>query len=134
MPKIPRAEGHLHAAPDLHFSVEKYRGSHGFDFSNQAGLLATSLQAAVPLWILELQEMRQRLGGKAFWDRIRERAEECAAAIAEHGDALMFRVKGKSAEAFNRLAEGVACMAWLPGGVTIFGTHWEVTGQEQTGD
>jgi hypothetical protein len=97
----------------------------GFDFSGQATLLHTALQAAVPLWIAELKQMRER-SPDSFWNHCHRRTQEAAQILAEQGDALMFRVKGKSAQVFNALAEGLAIMSFCPGGVrsNLCG-HWE---------
>jgi hypothetical protein len=56
-----------------------------------------------------------------------ERAQECGQVVAEKGDIIQFRSKkkGETAEAFNRLAEGIAALAFAPGGVTFLGDHWE---------
>jgi hypothetical protein len=107
--------------------------------------LAVSLEAAVPLWIIKWARARPE-------HRI-ARAQACAAVVAAHGDAILYKSKrhaprwheahGKpgdedyqpavkidgvpgSAEAFNHLAEGIALAAYQPGGITIFGHHWEV--------
>ena len=80
--------------------------------------LAAALDAAVPLWIEEIR-------GRSFTWR-QARASECAQVIAEHGDIIMFKSskKGETADAFNRLAEGIACLAYAPGGVRVLGRHW----------
>lgn len=82
-------------------------------------LLSSTLQLAVPLWIDQLR-------GRG-WDYVQQRAQECGNYVAEHGDLILFKgkKKGETAEAFNRLAEGVACLSFCPGGVTLFGSHWE---------
>jgi hypothetical protein len=82
-------------------------------------LLAATLEVAVPMWI---EQMRS-------WppERVQARAKELAPVIASTADNVLFRGKkrGQTAEAFNRLAEGVACLAFAPGGVKIFGLHFE---------
>lgn len=90
-----------------------------FDFSQQESLLRISLSAAVPLWI---QELKHR-----DWSYLTERAKICAQEVAEHGDNLLFRSekRGESARAFNRFAEGLAILSMVPGGVNIFGLHFE---------
>jgi hypothetical protein len=45
--------------------------------------------------------------------------------IAEQGDTLLYRVKGKSAEMINKLVEGLAILSFCPGGVTFLGIHFE---------
>lgn len=81
-------------------------------------LLTTSLLAAVPLWIHRMRDWSPE-------ERCR-RSPELADHVAAHGDILQFKSKkrGETAEAFNRLAEGVAILAHQPGGVTVFGLHW----------
>lgn len=84
--------------------------------------LAIALSAAVPLWIIELQcrpDLDKYLG---------ERAPEIAALVAERADLLLFRgkKKGEAARIFNATAEGIALLAFVPGGVTIFGQHYEM--------
>jgi hypothetical protein len=78
------------------------------------GLLAV----AVPLRIAEVRRLpdgeRARL------------AREAAEHIASHGDDLMYRGrKGAAAEAFNKLATGLAVLALQPGGVTFAGMQFE---------
>jgi len=82
-------------------------------------LLKMTLQIAVPLWI-------EKTKGKP-WEYIVERAKECSQVIAEKGDIILFKSKkkGETAEAFNRLAEGIACLSFMPGGVDTFGLHFE---------
>jgi len=81
--------------------------------------LGPALEAAVPLWIAEL-------AGSTFEERAR-RAHRCAQVVAEKGDLILYRSRrpGGTAESFNALAEGLACAAFQPGGVTAFGSHWE---------
>jgi hypothetical protein len=94
--------------------------------------LVTTLQVAVPLWIERWKH--------ATPQRRADRAVECADMVAAHGDAILYRTKGRprrlhdetdegepgTAEAFNHLAEGIALGAYVPGGITMFGHHWEV--------
>jgi hypothetical protein len=81
-------------------------------------LLATTLEIAVPLWIEELR-------GLPF-EELQRRAKACAEVVAHKGDVILFKgKKGESAEAFNRLTEGLACLAFAPGGVKAFGMHWQ---------
>lgn len=47
--------------------------------------------------------------------------------IAEQGDALLYRVKGKSAEMANKLVEGLAILSFCPGGVTFLGLHFDAS-------
>jgi hypothetical protein len=80
--------------------------------------LVATLELAVPMRIWELEgrtpEQRAVI------------AKRCAQVVAERGDNLMFgsKRKGKTAAVFNALAEGLACAAYQPGGVTFAGRHW----------
>lgn len=82
-------------------------------------LLADHLAIAVPMWI-------EKLASTTFDYRAR-RAHECAQVIGHKGDIILYRspTKGETAEAFNRLAEGIACAAFQPGGIKCFGHHFE---------
>lgn len=83
---------------------------------NTKTLLCCALDAAVPLWIHQLQQKP--------WSYVEERAHFCGEDIAVHGDVLQFRSKG-TADAFNRLAEGLACLAFGLTGVTFMDRHWK---------
>jgi hypothetical protein len=80
--------------------------------------LRIALQAAVPLHIHKIREWTFKQRGDA--------AAECSQVIAEHGDDLMYGGK-HCVDAFNKLALGLACSAYQPGGVTFLGDHWEVS-------
>jgi hypothetical protein len=83
-------------------------------------ILRTTLCAAVPLWIEQLRRQPMTY--------VLERAAVCGQHVAEHGDVLQYKTKtkGASADAFNRLAEGLACLALTArGGVTFLGEHFE---------
>jgi hypothetical protein len=84
-------------------------------------LLQASLEIAVPLWIERLNAK----GGPDAEDF--SRASEFGEVLASRGDVLLFRggKKGESAELFNRTAEAIAVLSFLPGGVRLFGNHWE---------
>jgi hypothetical protein len=83
-----------------------------------SALIEITLSAAVPLWIEELKRKPIR--------HVLARAQACAQVVAEKGDVLQFRGKrGESAAAFNGLAEGLACLAFAPGGVRFMGMHFE---------
>lgn len=79
-----------------------------------------ALSAAVPLWAAQcLQEPPLQ----AVLDRVkRHRLEE---RFWEAGEAILFRVPGKTADGFNCLAETIAILAFSPGGVRCFGMHFE---------
>lgn len=81
-------------------------------------MLQTTLALAVPLWIERARTYPE--------DTRLARARECGQIVASRGDVIMFRDKkrGESAKAFNALAEGIACAAFQPGGITFLGQHW----------
>lgn len=86
-------------------------------------VLLLALQVAVPLRMAELSRMTpyQRAGAIAVW---REHGEEV---VAYEGDHLLVahpQARGDSAKAFNRMARGLAAMAYAPGGVSFAGLHW----------
>lgn len=82
-------------------------------------LLRITLAVAVPLWVDRLR--------KQSLQSLIARAPEVAQVIAEHGDVVQFRSKkkGETANAFNRLAEGIAILSFVPGGVKFLGDHYE---------
>lgn len=82
-------------------------------------LLQSALSAAVPLWIENLKLVP--------WSAIQDRLPAIGQQVAEHGDHILYRSKkkGKTAAAFNALAEGVAALSFCPGGITLFGLHFE---------
>lgn len=82
-------------------------------------LLAEFLTATVPIRIMELK----RRGGPTEEDF--QRAREFSQVLGESGDALLFPVPGKTAALANRLAETVAVLAFVPGGITLFDQHYE---------
>jgi len=80
-------------------------------------LLKTALEAAVPLRIMEIEAR----GGVTDYD-----ISEChniSQELGERGDILLFKSKnkGETAAIFNRLAQGLAVMAFCKGGVTFLG-------------
>lgn len=82
-------------------------------------LLRLSLMTAVPMWQMNIRGWSD--------ERRAERSGICSQAVAEKGDIILYRSKkkGATAGAFNRMAEGVALLSFAPGGVTIFGMHFE---------
>lgn len=88
-------------------------------------LLPISLSAAVPLWIAGLQDR----GGPTDkeLDELRGFRQE----LSEHGDRLLFGGKpGEAADMFNRLARSIAILSYCPGGITVFGQHYETITEE----
>jgi hypothetical protein len=84
------------------------------------------LMVAVPLYIAEIRPWPE--------DQRLATARDCAQHIASHGDDLMFRSKpGRSAAAFDKLALGLACAAYQPGGITFASLHFCVNHDECQG-
>lgn len=83
-------------------------------------LLRAALGCAVPLW---QHTWRERF---ETWtpDMIAKRREALADIVASQGDVIQFRERGKSGPAFNGLAEALALMSYVPGGVQFLGDHW----------
>ena len=85
------------------------------------GLLAVSLSAAVPLIIMSMEQDKGRPNEADF-----HKARCYGNVLANKGDNLLFKSKkkGETAELFNGLAHAVATMAFMPGGIKIFGQHY----------
>ena len=83
--------------------------------------LLPALGTAVPLWVHDLY----RAGGPsaADWQQL----SQLGHLFAERGDILLFggRRPGETAELFNRLAEALALLSFLPGGVRFGTLHFE---------
>lgn len=105
------------------------------------------LSVSVYLWIDLLAE--------TTFEQRQARAHRCAQIVGAHGDAILYLVPTKkpmtveritddwernglpdddsnrirrnvsTADAFNALAEGLACAAFQPGGIKAFGLHFE---------
>jgi hypothetical protein len=85
-------------------------------------LLRSFLEIAVPMEI----ERLKREGGLSE-ERITQ-LQTYGEDLAAHGDDLLYRSKkkGESATRFRQFVEMVAAGAFAPGGITIFGLHFEV--------
>lgn len=85
--------------------------------------LSISLSMSVPLKILTWQG--EGRGPEAHdWERCKAFGQ-LMLDDPGYSEGLLFKIKGKSAHAYNELSHIVACMAYLPGGITIFGLHFE---------
>lgn len=102
------------------------------DFTRKQMLLATMLEPAVYLRQMSYLER----GGPRDYDW--ERVSRFGDTLGAHGDLLMFRGKAKlqgtgpeitTADMFNGLADALAVMSFIPGGVRLFGIHWRVPGE-----
>jgi len=92
------------------------------------GILPMALAAAIPLWIAQFQ--------KQSWEtvqaRLSETVKDLPSLLGARGDVLLYGSKkeGEAADLFNRLAEAIALMSFLPGGISTFGNKWESTHPE----
>lgn len=86
--------------------------------SLRLSMMAQTLGMAVPLAMRALQDR----GGPTAGDRASLSA--VAKALAESGDQLIFGGP-RSRELFNATTRAIAILAFCPGGITIFGLHFE---------
>ncbi len=80
-------------------------------------MLATCLDAAVPLWIEQFRKLPEE-----EWQRMLDEINKDFSAKMEY---VIHRKEGETAQAFNDLARAIALLSFCPGGVTCFGRHWE---------
>jgi len=81
-------------------------------------LLLLGLSAAVPLWIEQFRDLSPEERKKI--------AQEASALLQEKSEFILYLGKpGDSAAAFNALARAIAALAFHPGGVKVFGQHWQ---------
>lgn len=83
--------------------------------------LELHLSMTVPLRILELRELMQQ--GIGLTEHI-ARVSPYAHDIAECGDQILFR-GSRTTELINKLVDAVAVLSFVPGGITMFGLHFE---------
>ncbi len=90
--------------------------------SNTDSLLKIALSFSVPLRIISLKEN----GGVTEKDfkRVTEYNYNIFETSAEY---LLFKSekKGETAKMFNAVADAISVLSFVPGGITIFGSHWE---------
>lgn len=82
--------------------------------------LPIALDAAVPLWILQFRELPPE-------ERQKKLAEVTADDLCLRLEYVLHRgpKEGDTARAFNDLAQAIALLAFAPGGVRVFGRHWD---------
>lgn len=88
---------------------------------------ASFLGLAVPMWIDRMRAWdpdRRAFTGRELVETIAY--EQSVAALADP-EARGTAKKGEKARAFNAIAQGLACLAFCPGGVVFAGHHWEVS-------
>lgn len=82
--------------------------------------LSTHLSLTVPLAIDEIRER----GGPTDADR--DFAAAFGRMLAHKGDVLLYGGRrGEAAELVSQLARALAVLAYQPGGVSVFGLHFE---------
>lgn len=81
-------------------------------------LLPDAVDAIVRLRMREYEAQ----GGptEADFERIRKFAQ----VLAEQGDALLYSIPGKTARMVNSLADAIAVLSFVPGGIKVFGRHY----------
>ena len=80
-------------------------------------MLATCLDAAVPLWIKQFRNLSE--------DEWQKMIDEINKEFPEKMEYVIHRKEGETARAFNDLARAIALLSFCPCGVTCFGRHWE---------
>ncbi len=100
----------------LHALEQQFR-----PYESTLALLSPALDAAVHLYLLEFQQH----GGITNGDVVR--VQSYLEDLTVHGDDLYFRSKkwGETAKRFDQVAEIIAVLSFSPGGLTIFGLHFE---------
>jgi hypothetical protein len=90
-------------------------------FETTNPVLVPALEVAVSLFVWQFQEQ----GG--ITDEDIARVQFYLPDLLVHGDDLFFRSrkKGETAKRFNQVAEIIAVLSFAPGGITIFGLHFE---------
>jgi hypothetical protein len=85
------------------------------------GLLATSLSMAVTLIIMEMAQH----GGPTEDDY--KRVKSYQDDLLERGNDLFYPSKkeGDTAKRFNQVADAIAVLSFAPGGITVFGLHFD---------
>lgn len=79
------------------------------------------VETFVPLVIADLSAR----GGPSNEDFVRMQA--FLPRLCAEGDALLFRTKNKTGELAGELLHAIAVLAFQPGGISVFGQHWEAT-------
>lgn len=88
-------------------------------------ILESTLILSVPFWI----EKIKMLSSEERYNR----AKICGEILKTMGEAAIYKtdVPGSSKDAFNSLAEAIAIMSFVPGGIEVFGTRWITDGSKK---
>ncbi|GHO59194.1 hypothetical protein [Ktedonobacter robiniae] len=105
--------------------MEYYKQLHDIEqtlhnYESTLALLAPALSATVPLYIYRIQQR----GGITDLDIVR--VQSYTQDLMTRGEDLYFR-RGKDGETgtrFDQVAEIIAVLAFSPGGITVFGLHF----------
>lgn len=87
-----------------------------------------SLGLAVPIWIDRMRDWRPAYRQLVAHELVEVTAfEQGSAAMCDPDAALSSKLHrpGEMTGAFNAVAQGLACLAFCPGGVVFAGHHWE---------
>lgn len=88
------------------------------------------LGLAVPIWIDRMRYWRPDYRVQVAHDLVEIIAFDQGVAAMVDRDAMLSskrRRPGELGKAFNAVAQGLACLAFCPGGIVFAGCHWEVT-------
>lgn len=89
--------------------------------------LSIAMAAAVPLYIMRMLD-NDGPGEEDF-----KKARLASRLLGEKGDLLLFgggKKKGEVAHIFNETAKAIAVLSFCPGGINIFGQHFEAKNYE----
>lgn len=83
------------------------------------------LGASVPLWIEKLRQWSPERRERRAHELVEILAYDQAMAALCDCEARGTAGPGELGKAFNAVAEGLACLAFCPGGVVFAGHHWQ---------
>lgn len=82
-------------------------------------LLSPAMETSIWLYAMEMK----RRGG--IIDEDIARCKTYLPDIMMRGNDLFYKHEGKTAERFDQIAEIIAVLSFAPGGITVFGHHFE---------
>jgi hypothetical protein len=88
------------------------------------------LEMMMPMAVFLQVKSLEKQGGPSPEDMAK--IQETSDMLGEHGDILLHGCgkKGECADLFNRTAHAIAVLAFVPGGVELFGTKFEAKRRE----
>ena len=96
-----------------------------------------SLGVAVPMWIDRMRDWSPGFREQKAHELVEITAfDQGVAALCDRDAALSSKLHnpGEMAGAFNAVAQGLACLAFCPGGVVFAGHHWEALSSTTQGN